>query len=86
MTAVERCPAAHAEDPTPCGGPQVVRVVNQAGASMSGCVHHAARLYASLIRPHVYPLPGHDGAALEVYYRAQDLPPFPWVDRRQSGR
>jgi hypothetical protein len=84
--AADRCPATHAEDPTPCEGGQVVRVVDQQGTSVSGCVHHGARLYASLIRPHVYPLPGHDGAALEVYKRAQDLPPFPWMDRRQPGR
>ncbi|MFF6847106.1 hypothetical protein [Streptomyces antimycoticus] len=77
--AADRCPAAHAEDPTPRDGGQVVRVVDQQGTGVSACIHHGARLYASLIRPRVYPLAGHDGAAIEVYNLARVLRPFPWV-------
>jgi hypothetical protein len=54
----------------------VVRVVDQHGAEATGCVHHAAVLHASLVRPRVYPSPGHQGAAIEVYRRAQSLEPF----------
>lgn len=79
MTAPDRCPAAHPDDPTDCEGQQdAVRVVDQAEANVLGCVHHATRLLASLDGARVYPKPGHDGAALEVYYAAQDLPPFVW--------
>lgn len=62
----------------------VVRVVDRSGAELLACVHHGARLYASVDDPRVYPLPGHDGEALEVYYRAQRLEPFPWL--REEGR
>ncbi|GGO55332.1 hypothetical protein GCM10012287_46390 [Streptomyces daqingensis] len=53
-----------------------MRVIDQHGSEATGCVHHAAVLYASLVRPRVYPSPGHTGAAIEVYRRAQMLQPF----------
>jgi hypothetical protein len=62
-----------------------VRIVDQHGTGVDGCVHHAARMYASLIGPRVYPLPGQDGAAIETYTIAQGLEPFPWVSER-GGR
>ena len=77
--SADRCPAAHDEDPTPCDGEPVVRVVDQTGEGLSACVHHGARLYASLEQPRVYPLAGQDGAAIEVYPLAQVLPPFAWM-------
>lgn len=80
MSAPDRCVAAHIEDPTPCEGPrEAVRVADRIGGSVLACVHHGARLYASLDGARVYPQPGHDGAAIEVYYRAQRLRPFPWM-------
>lgn len=83
MTDQTRCAAAHAEDPTPCEGPHdAVRIVDQLGAETLACVHHGARLYASLDRPRVYPMPGHDQAALEVYTRAQGIEPFEWMRNR----
>ena len=83
-TSFTRCPAAHPEDPSPCEGPHdAVRVLDQQGAEALGCVHHAARLYASLERPRVYPTPGNDGAALDVYRRAQTIEPFEWMKRGQ---
>lgn len=82
MSAAARCAAAHDADPTPCEGPQdAVRIVDRYGSEVLACVHHGARMYASLIGPRVYPMPGHDGAAIEAYQRAQDLPPFCWLPR-----
>ncbi len=73
-----RCPAAHPEDPTPCEGPaDAVKVIDQHHSEVRGCVHHAARLYASLVGPRVYPV-AVESAALEVYYRAQRTEPFAW--------
>ncbi|MDI2127960.1 hypothetical protein [Yinghuangia seranimata] len=80
-----RCPAAHADDPDPCEGLVIVRILDQFGGDASACVHHGARLYASLIRPRVYPLPGCDGRAIEVYNRAQHTEPFAWT-RDERGR
>lgn len=86
MTA-DRCPAAHPEDPTGCEGPpDAVRVMGQRGGQVLGCVHHGARLYASLVSPRVYPMPGYEGGALEVARRAQHLSPFPWRARRGGAR
>lgn len=81
LAPASRCAAAHPEDPTPCGaGPRdAVRVLDEQGAEVVGCVHHAARLYASMERPRVYPMPGHDQAAIEVYQLAQTLRPFCWL-------
>ncbi|MGW3427963.1 hypothetical protein ACWDHW_08400 [Streptomyces melanosporofaciens] len=60
-------------------------MVDQHGTGRSACIHHGARLYASLIRPRVYPLAGHDGAAIEVYSLARALRPFPWVHETSRG-
>lgn len=79
-TPEQRCGAAHAKDPTPCeGDPAAVRVVDREGAETLACVHHGARLYASIDQPRVYPMPGHDGAALTVYNRAASIEPFAWM-------
>jgi hypothetical protein len=76
---IVRCAAAPAEDSTPCvGGLAVVRIVDQHGMEATGCVHHAATLYASLVGARVYPSPGHAGAATEVYIRAQTQPAITW--------
>jgi hypothetical protein len=75
----ERCPAAHPEDPSPCGGPAVVTVLDAQNHGADGCEHHAARTLASLERVRVYNL--HDapvGTAVRVYRLAQQLQPFPW--------
>ncbi|MFD5319341.1 hypothetical protein [Streptomyces sp. NPDC127098] len=63
----------------------MVRIVDQHGTSVLACVHHGARLYASLTGPRVYPTPGNDGAAIEVYNRAQTLPPFCWTTEKGGG-
>lgn len=75
-----RCQAANAEDPTPCEGDrEAVRVLDKVGGEALGCVHHAARLYATLDDPRVYPNGENNaGKALEVYHRAADLKPWPW--------
>jgi hypothetical protein len=76
----ERCPAAHPADPTPCDGPTVVTVLDAHNAGADGCAHHAARLLASLEGGRVYGLPdAPEGAAIEVYSRAQHIPPFAWL-------
>lgn len=75
-----RCPAAHPDDPTPCGGPAVVTVLDQHNAGANGCEHHAARLLASLEGGRVYPLPdAPEGAAIRVFKAADGIRPFPWV-------
>lgn len=75
-----RCPAAHPDDPTPCGGPAVVTVLDQHNAGANGCEHHAARLLASLEGGRVYPLPDAlEGAAIRVFKAADGIRPFPWV-------
>ncbi len=81
-----RCQAANAEDPTPCEGDrEAVRVVDKLGGEALGCVHHAARLYATLEDPRVYPNgDANNGKALEVYHRAADLKPWPW-DYEKNG-
>ena len=84
-TSFDRCPAAHPEDPSPCEGPHdAVRIVDQHSTEVLACIHHGARLYASLERARVYPTPGNDGAAIEVYRRAQTIQPFEWMKRGQS--
>lgn len=75
-----RCPAAHPEDPTPCGGPVVVTVLDAHNASANGCEHHGARLLASLNGGRVYPLPdAPDGAAIRTFKAADGIRPFPWL-------
>lgn len=79
MTAPARCAAAHSDDPTLCeGAGDAVRIVDQRGTEILACVHHGARLYASLVGPRVYYVTV-PGAAIEVYNRAQHLPPFAWM-------
>lgn len=83
MTADERCPAAHAEDPTPCDGPADAVVIfdyplGGHGSKTGACEHHGARLLASLTHGRVHPGSAGPGSALRVYYAAQALPPFAW--------
>jgi hypothetical protein len=76
-----RCPAAHPEDPTPCGGPVTVTILDAANAGADGCEHHGARLLASIDRGRVYALPDAPaGAAIRVFKAADGIRPFPWVD------
>ncbi|MEU8688809.1 hypothetical protein [Streptomyces sp. NPDC048665] len=75
-----RCLAAHPEDPTPCGGPVVVTILDRQNAGTNGCEHHAARLLASLEGGRVYALPdAPEGAAIRVFKAAGTLRPFPWL-------
>lgn len=81
MSVDGRCPAAHPEDPTPCGGPVVVSVLDAFNAGAEGCEHHGARLLASLDRGRVYPLPdAPPGAAIRTFTAAAGIRPFCWVD------
>lgn len=76
-----RCPASHPEDPSPCGGPTVVTILDATNAGAQGCEHHAARLLASIDGGRVCPLPdAPDGAAIRVFKAASGIRPFPWVD------
>lgn len=84
MTApTSRCATAHPDDLTPCVGAQdAVRLVVPEWPDTLGCVHHAARVYASLTAPRVYP--GRDDAeagqsAIDVYYAAFEIRPYPWL-------
>ncbi|NUP42346.1 MAG: hypothetical protein HOY76_36275 [Streptomyces sp.] len=84
MTTTEppalRCPAAHANDPTPCDGPVVVTILDAANAGADGCAHHGARLLASINGGRVYPLPDAPaGSAVNVFKAADRLRPFPWI-------
>lgn len=84
-----RCPAAHPEDPTPCGGPVAVTILDADNAGADGCEHHGARLLASLDRGRVYALPdAPEGAAIRVFKAADGIRPFPWVDgpRTRDGQ
>lgn len=80
-----RCAAAHPYDSAPCEGHrQAVKVIFLNGDEVTGCVNHAARLYASLHMPRVHPVNDEHGtAALTVYYRALHLDPCPWLGPRQ---
>ena len=76
-----RCPAAHPEDPTPCGGPVVVMILDRGNAGAKGCEHHGARLLASLEGGRVYALPdAPEGAAIRVFMAADSIRPFPWIE------
>ncbi|MBJ6615540.1 hypothetical protein H4M20_12365 [Streptomyces sp. I4(2020)] len=80
----ERCPAAHPDDPTPCGGPVVVTVLDRHTAGVTGCEHHGARLLASIDGARVVPLPdAPEGAAIRVFKKADTLRPFAW---QEAGR
>lgn len=75
-----RCRAAHPEDPSPCGGPVAVTVLDARNGGADGCEHHAARLLASLDGGRVYPLPdAPDGAAIRVFKTSGTLRPFAWI-------
>ncbi|GHJ22963.1 hypothetical protein [Streptomyces albus] len=68
-----RCGAA-AGSTTSCVGPRaVVRIVDRDGNEATGCVEHAADLYATWIGARLFPSPGHAEAVFEVYARAQML-------------
>ncbi|MFJ8192815.1 hypothetical protein ACIQ8D_24090 [Streptomyces sp. NPDC096094] len=76
-----RCPAAHPEDPTPCGGPTVVTILDRDNAGANGCEHHAARMLASLNGGRVCGLPdAPEGAAIRVFRAADSIRPFAWVN------
>jgi hypothetical protein len=80
---VVRCPAAHPEDPTPCGGPVVVTIIDTQNAGADGCEHHAARMLASITgaRPVAKP-EAPAGVALRIFRTAHHTHPFPWLDGR----
>lgn len=80
MTPMARCAAAHAEDPTDCGGDhEAVTIRDAAGSETTGCVHHGSRLLASLRGGTIHPGPaGLEGAAIDALTRARSLPPYPW--------
>ncbi|MFE9936348.1 hypothetical protein [Streptomyces hirsutus] len=82
-----RCPAAHPEDPTPCGGPTVVTILDAQNSGANGCEHHGARLLASLDGSRVYPLPdAPEQAAIRVFKAADTLPPFAWLENAPRTR
>jgi len=87
-----RCAAAQPEDGTMCVGPQeAVRLVDRHGDEITACVHHGARLCASVEEIRVIPIPGFENAALAVRRRARVLRPFPWLrtgvpEERAGGR
>ncbi|MFI1184747.1 hypothetical protein [Streptomyces californicus] len=74
-----RCPAAHPEDATRCGGPVVVTVVDAENAGADGCEHHAARMLASIsgARPVAKP-DAPAGMAVRIFRTAHHTHPFPW--------
>ncbi|MFE1748984.1 hypothetical protein ACFW88_00260 [Streptomyces anandii] len=77
----QRCPAAHPDDPTPCGGPVVVTVLDRHNAGANGCEHHGARLLASLEGGRVYALPdAPEGSAVRTFKAAAGLRPFCWYE------
>ena len=80
---VVRCGAAHRDDATLCEGDRAaVRIVVGADEVLA-CVHHGARLYASVEGARAYPVGGpegpHAGAAIEVAHRAMGMDPFFWM-------
>ncbi|MFC8808626.1 hypothetical protein ACFT9J_35025 [Streptomyces anthocyanicus] len=80
---VLRCPAAHPEDPTPCGGPVVVTIIDAENAGADGCEHHAARMLASITgaRPVAKP-DAPAGVAVRIFRAAHHTHPFPWLAGR----
>jgi hypothetical protein len=80
---VVRCPAAHPEDPTPCGGPVVVTVIDKDNAGADGCEHHAARMLASITgaRPVAKP-DAPAGVEVRIFRAAHHMHPFPWLEGR----
>lgn len=80
-----RCPAAHPDDPTSCGGPVVVTILDATNAGADGCEHHGARLLASLDGGRVYTLPdAPEGSAIRTFTNAGALRPFAWIERGEG--
>ena len=79
------CEAAHRDDLTECRGrPDAVRVRDGFGGSAVGCVHHGARMLATLTAGTVEPV-AVAGAAVDTYVLAKGLPPFDcWNDVRPT--
>ncbi|MDX2675814.1 hypothetical protein [Streptomyces soliscabiei] len=81
VSTAQRCAAAHPDDPTPCGGPAAVTVLDASNSGADGCEHHGARLLASIEGARVYPLPdAPQGAAVRVFKAADSTRPFCWYD------
>lgn len=69
-----RCPAAQADDPSPCDGPRIVTVYAPLGEGIDGCGHHAAQLLAATNNTHPVALPdAPNGSASEVFRAAASL-------------
>ncbi|MBT2673974.1 hypothetical protein J7E95_24765 [Streptomyces sp. ISL-14] len=69
-----RCPAALPADPSPCGGPITVTVLDPSKRGADGCERHAIRLLAAL--PGSYPIGLPDapaGSAVRVFKAAGAL-------------
>ncbi len=72
------CEAIHPEDRTACEGPQdAVRVSDPSGGSVLACVHHGARILATVTVATVAPAEV-PGAAIDAYRRARQMPPCAW--------
>lgn len=54
-----------------CDRPAAVRIVDRTRASRPGCDRHGVRALRAIAGARVYPLPGHDGAAIAVYLTAR---------------
>ena len=68
------CQARLSSDQSPCDGTPAVIVRVPGRGDVSGCERHGAVLLAvSLPTGRVYPLAGHDQAALRVYYSARSI-------------
>lgn len=78
-----RCPAAHPQDPAPCGGPVVVTVLDAQNAGADGCELHATSMLASVTGARLVAKPDAPaGVALRVFRAAQHTRPFPWREGR----
>lgn len=64
------CALGTAGEPA-CERPAVVRIEDATGASRVGCDRHGARALRAVEGARVYPLRGHDGAAIAVYLTAR---------------
>lgn len=82
MAARARCSAAHPDDSSGCdSAPTSVRVVDSLGHEALGCIHHGARMLASIVGARV--LPGASGgAAIQTFNRARGTAPFSWLIER----
>lgn len=65
-----RCELTTDGEPS-CDRPPVVRIVDRTGASRQGCDRHGVRALRAIADSRVYPLPGHDGAAIAIYLTAR---------------